>query len=126
MSGTIQSSRPRNAIGLLCAAIVLVGFPVHAIGERSAWDRGAYAARTRAVDASGLDLTQTADVDILYLRIRRAAIATCRAEAVEWEVKRVLRRRQCVLSAVDDAVRRVDVPFLTAVHRGELERIAGR
>jgi UrcA family protein len=79
----------------------------------------------QTVRASDLDLTSTADVETLYRRIRSAAISACRAGAAAWDVKRALHRKQCVESAVEQAVSRLDVPLLSAMNV-QRSPVAGR
>ena len=80
------------------------------------------------VDASDLDLSQPADAQILYERIRQAARRVCTLEHDNWWDKaRVRHRNRCIESAVESAVYRAKQPQLTAVHfsTSDSERIAG-
>jgi UrcA family protein len=109
---------------MAAAAVLMAGSSVARAEEV---DRTAGYDRTPAetVSASDLDLTSAADVETLYQRIRSAAISACRADAAAWDVKRVLHRRQCVDSAVDQAVSRLDVPLLSAMNV-QRSPVAGR
>lgn len=88
-------------------------------------------AQTSAADSSkivridDLDLTQAADVGVLYDRIQRAARRVCRDESSPWDGKRSSRFARCEHDAVDDAVRTVNHPALAILHRAEGERLAG-
>jgi UrcA family protein len=99
----------------MAAAAVLMA--VWSVARAEDVDRTAGYARTSAqtVRASDLDLTSAADVETLYRRIRSAAVSACRGEATAWDVKRVLHQEQCVESAVEQAVSRLDVPLLSAM-----------
>ena len=110
----------------MAAAAVLMAVSSVARGEEV--DRTAGFDRTPAqtVRASDLDLTAVADVETLYRRIRSAAMSACRADAAAWDVKRVLHRRQCVESAVEEAVSRLDVPLLSAAMNVQRSPVAGR
>jgi UrcA family protein len=126
MSSRRESSWKRAVVALAGSVIVLIAFAAQVFGEETGRHRSVYAPQIRSVDASDIDLAQIADAEVLYVRIHSAARAMCRAEAIAWDVKRLLRTRHCIESAVEAAVGLVDAPLLTAVHRGELERIAGR
>jgi UrcA family protein len=101
------------------AMLVAVSGVVHA--QEGDFDR----AQAQTVRASDLDLTSVAGAETLYQRIRSAAISACRADAAAWDVKRVLHRKQCVESAVDQTVSRLDVPLLSAMHV-QRSPVAGR
>jgi UrcA family protein len=74
-------------------------------------------ARMTRIDVSDLDLSRSADVEMLHRRITSAAISMCRADAAIWDVKRLSHRQQCVQAAVKRALAGVDAQ-LTALHRG--------
>jgi UrcA family protein len=78
-------------------------------GESSAY------ARTATVYVADLDLSKTADAHVLYERITYAAWAVCTEdEPLAFEGRR--QWRECVTTAVADAVASADAPLLTAVH----------
>jgi UrcA family protein len=109
-------SQLRKTVTTISATIVLLGFTGLATGGEPP--------PGRRVAAADLDLSKAEDADVLYGRIQTAARSLCRAEKARWDVKSVLHQRQCVDSAVADAVGRAREPRLTAVHRAERERVA--
>jgi UrcA family protein len=81
---------------------------------------------SKTVLAADLDAAKPEDVQTLYDRIRSAARIVCRREySAAWDLKRIFHRQQCFERAVDQTVAEVGVPQLTALHRGEIERVAG-
>src|SRR5687768_16681634 len=102
-----------SIVSTIVATSVLLAFSGISRGEEPKRFDGRQAQTVRASD---LDLASHADVEILYRRIRSAAISACRADAALWDVKRSLHKKQCVESAVEVAVTSADVPLLTAVH----------
>jgi UrcA family protein len=78
------------------------------------------------VATAGLDTSQISDAEVLYARIRTAALSVCRAAKARWDVKRVRHQQLCVAEAVENAVARADQPLLTALHRASRERFAER
>jgi len=87
---------------------------------------GVAASPSATIDTTGLDLARASDAQMLYARIRTAAISVCRADAAPWDGKRVQHRRLCVEQAIKDVVVRVNHPVLTNLHRSLNERVAER
>jgi UrcA family protein len=71
-----------------------------------------------------LNLSKPHDAEILYHRIRIAAVVVCRAEVESSDVARNRNWIKCLNGATDEAVRRVNRPTLTALHQ-ECERWSG-
>jgi len=71
---------------------------------------------TRTVRFKDLDLSTAEGAQKLYERIATAARIVCR-DAGSTEV------RDCRTKAVDEAVRAVDRPLLSSVHRSTLDRV---
>ena len=71
--------------------------------------------RTATVHAADIDMTSEHDVRVLYERILYAAQAICAATDT-FDTMSVVRRRQCVRSAVREAVDEAGTPLLMAVH----------
>jgi UrcA family protein len=82
---------------------------------------------TQAVRSADLDLSKAEDVATLYSRIRHAARSLCTTEhSAPWDVKRTLRRRECIERGVELAVAQANQPALTALHRGAADSVASR
>lgn len=71
--------------------------------------------RRAEVSFSDLDLSRTAGANTLYTRIQRAARNVCEVNTVP-NPQALLLERKCMAKAMDDAVRSVDDPNLTAVY----------
>jgi UrcA family protein len=123
MSDTIHRCRRLRIIGVLGVTLALVAFSSHA-GDETTSHRTIEREQIGTADASGLDFSKGADVEVLYRRIHRKAASMCRAQAAEWDVKRILHRQQCVRSAVEAAVKHANAPLLVALHEHELEPFA--
>ncbi len=64
---------------------------------------------------SDLDLSRTEQASTLYSRIQRAAYNVCEVNTVP-NPQAMLLQHKCMAKAVDEAVRNVDNPNLTAVY----------
>ena len=82
------------------------------------------AVRTATVHAADIDVTSVPDVRVLYERIRYAAQAICTPDESSFDAMRTSHRRQCVRSAIDDAIDGAGTPLLTAIHREHSNRMA--
>ena len=100
-----------KSFGLIGTAIVAVALAAPASAERLRPDVDHV--RTATVYVADLDLARESDARVLYARIQDAAQSLCMTE-LTFAAK--TRQRQCVESAIDRAVDRVNVPALTAVH----------
>ncbi len=67
------------------------------------------------ISYSDLDLSKTEAAGTLFSRIQRAAYAVCEVNTVPNPQARLLQHK-CMARAVDEAVRSVDNPNLTAVY----------
>jgi UrcA family protein len=77
------------------------------------------------VPIQGLDLSQPTDAAVLYQRLRNAARQVC-AENGRRDMAARRDARRCEETALENAVRRVDKPRVTAAHRhSRLKRGAG-
>lgn len=97
----------------ICFALGLAA----ALGFSGFANANATSDEVRRVEVSfgDLDLSRTAGADVLYTRIQRAARNVCEVSTVP-DPQALLRQRKCMARAVDDAVRSVDNPNLTAVY----------
>jgi UrcA family protein len=89
---------------------------------------GEPAAAALKVTVGDLDLTKPAGIEILYQRLQYAARQVCGPSGVTGTRLRDRDWDNCVHAAVDNAVRQIDRPALTAYHRahaGESRADAG-
>jgi len=111
-----------KTISAVTATALFFGLSAQTLGDEAR----SGAQSSKAINASDLDMEKPEDVQTLYERIRTAARIVCRTETSNlWDVKRVLHKQQCFEATVDNVVNGVAQPELTAVHRGEIERVAG-
>ena len=104
------------------AALVALSSPTIADEAR---EYGASVKARAVVDAHDLDLSNPQDAEALYERIRGAARGICSRLYSSWRyVDRVQYSRECVETAVENAVGRANAPLLTAIHEGAKERVA--
>lgn len=73
---------------------------------------------SRVVHFSDLDLSRTADVAVLYQRLKGAARAVCAPLDIR-KLERYLRYKACVQSAISTAVAKVDRPELTTYYEAQ-------
>ncbi|MEJ0036665.1 MAG: UrcA family protein [Gammaproteobacteria bacterium] len=71
--------------------------------------------RKTEISYGDLDLSHAEQAGALYTRIQRAAHGVCEVNTVPNPQAQLLERK-CVARAVDDAVRSIDNPNLTAVY----------
>jgi UrcA family protein len=74
-------------------------------------------ARTATVRFADLNLNNSEGVRILYARIRAAAETVCGTRWSVWDHRQVWAWRECYRTTLDDAVRRINQPLLTDLHR---------
>ena len=75
------------------------------------------AAPALEVKVGDLDLTHPAGITILYQRLQFAAQQVCGPSAITGSRLGDRDQPSCVKAAVDDAVRQLDRPALTVLHR---------
>jgi UrcA family protein len=117
-----------NAVIAKSALIVTLaagslGYSVLAHADRA--DRAAGSAPSITISFGELDLSKPQGVEVLYTRIKRAAKSVC---GFERSPLTTLRRRQstsCYESTLEDAVRQVNRPKLTALHRAKTRSAFG-
>jgi UrcA family protein len=105
------------------AAIYLTTLSPHAAAEPKPLFLDAPSIKVSFAD---LDLSKPAGADTLYKRIKRASRMVCRDSASPSDPKGTRSYRKCYEAAMDNAVRHVGVPTLTALHQGDTaKRTAG-
>jgi UrcA family protein len=74
---------------------------------------------TMTVSFAELDITKPAGLQVLYRRIENAAKIVCGVDSPPQALARTRQARECYKTAVDDAVRQINRPTLTALHRAK-------
>lgn len=117
-SPLISSTRYRG-LGVMIAVGATAWLATFGAGIASA-DTGAMTqTRTLQVSYNDLKLDTTSGAQTLLVRINKAAKAACGPLSHSPLLPReVANHRDCVTQAVDAAVKRVDLPTLTALHTG--------
>ncbi len=106
------------------AALLLTAWQAAAVG--ASLDGAGAPTRPIAVKYSDLDLNRTADVRVLYQRIRQAAQTSCGISEITGSHLKLPSWQQCVAGAIDRTVAQVDRPALTAYHRHYTADTAGK
>jgi UrcA family protein len=76
-------------------------------------------APTLRVSYAELDINKPRGLEVLYSRIERAAKTVCNYEYGAQQLARMRQAKACFQTAVDDAVRQINRPTLTALHRAK-------
>jgi UrcA family protein len=74
-------------------------------------------APTIRVSYAELDINKPRGLEVLYSRIQHAAEVVCGVDRTPRELARGRQATACYKTAVDDAVRQINRPTLTALHR---------
>lgn len=113
-----------NAI--IARSIVAVGFAAVLIGYSVPTHAGGSVGGVRSVTVryAELDLSKPQGVEALYLRIRGAAKRVCTAD-YSTAIRDQVSWRNCYQDAIERAVRQVNVPTLTALHRARTSSALG-
>ena len=82
-------------------------------------------APTMTVSFAELDITKPRGLQVLYSRIEHAAKVVCGVDPAPRELSRTREARSCYKTAVDDAVRQINRPTLTALHRAKTRSTFG-
>jgi UrcA family protein len=77
------------------------------------------------VNYDDLDISHPRGLEELYSRIETAAMTLCDYDRLHKELARQRRPAACYRAAVDDAIRQVNKPTLTALHKTKARTIAG-
>ena len=72
-----------------------------------------------------LDITHKQGLEMLYSRIQYAAMDVCDYDRLHKELSRQRRPAACYRAAVDDAIKQVNQPMLTALHREKSKTAVG-
>lgn len=114
----------RSAVALaLAAAAMLIG-PSPA-AQADPRDVIGPAAPSITVSYRELDISKPSGLEVLYSRIQQAARSVCRLGDSRQELSRERIARKCYQTAVEDAVRQINRPTLTALHRAKTRPVLG-
>lgn len=103
-------------------ATALVGFSAAAFADRVGQLEGT---PKIVVDYGELDISNPEGLELLYTRIENAAMTVCGYDRLPKELARQRRPAACYTAAVDDAIRQVNKPQLTALHRAKVKAPVG-
>lgn len=82
-------------------------------------------APTIRISFAELDINKPRGLQVLYSRIERAAKVVCGFDYSPRELARNRQAKACYQTAVDDAVRQINRPTLTALHRAKTRATLG-
>lgn len=77
------------------------------------------------VNYDDLDISDEHGLETLYARIQYAAMDVCDYDRLHKELSRQRRPAACYRAAVDDAIKQVNQPMLTALHRAKSRTAVG-
>lgn len=72
-----------------------------------------------------LDISHPQGLEMLYSRIQYAAMDVCDYDRLHKELSRQRRPAECYHAAVDNAIKQVNQPMLTALHRAKSKSAVG-
>jgi UrcA family protein len=108
-----------KSIVAISMAAALTGYSVSAGAVASA-----VKVRSVTIGYAELDLAKPQGVESLYIRIGVAARRVCPADSSSRLLDR-MNRRNCYQDAIGRAVKQVNLPTLTAIHRAKASSTAG-
>lgn len=111
----VRRSHFQNCKHALAGKILSVRFPGWERAERV--DRGSTQSIT--VHYGELDLSKAQGLEVLYKRIKRAARFVCGSDHSPLTMSRARHATECYQDTLEDAVRQVNRPRLTALHRAK-------
>jgi UrcA family protein len=114
----IDMTRPALALSLAAA----FALPAHADRIEGVT---VSSAPTMKVSYAELDINKPRGLAVLYSRIEHAAKIVCGVNESRRELARTRQAKACYTTAMDDAVRQIDRPTLTAFHRAKTRATLG-
>jgi UrcA family protein len=112
----------KSAVTLsLTAALLWLAVPAHADRIEGV----TVSAPTIKVSYADLDINKPRGLEVLYSRIQRAARSVCDYDYSIKELARGRHAKACYETAMDDAVRQINRPTLTAFHRTKARSAMG-
>jgi UrcA family protein len=100
-------------------------FALALAGSFGAGSAQAVDAPSATVRFADLNLHSAEGVRVLYARIRSAAETVCGTRWSVWDHRQVWAWQECYRTTLDDAVRRINQPVLTDLHRNLTNAPAG-
>jgi UrcA family protein len=114
----------KSAVALaLSAALGWPVVPAHA--DRIVGAVTVTSAPTMTVSFAELDITKPRGLEVLYSRIEHAAKIVCGVDYMPKSLARNRHATACYKTAIDDAVRQINRPTLTALHRAKTRTTFG-
>lgn len=120
MNAVVKTSAAALTLG---AALFLSAAPAHA--DRIDGAVTVSSAPTIRVSFAELDINKPRGLQVLYSRIQRAAEIVCGVDQTRRDLARGRLATACYKTAVDDAVRQINRPTLTALHRAKTRDALG-
>ena len=99
----------KTATALIAATAALVTLPA------MAGTSGEPGVKQLSVSIAGYDLTKSADAQIVYYKIQKAAKRVCRTTTVRETLRERIEEMDCRENAIESAVAQLDAPALTFV-----------
>ncbi|WP_157994314.1 UrcA family protein [Peristeroidobacter agariperforans] len=117
----MNAAKSKSAVSLTLAAALVGPFAVaHAdrVGQLEGTPK-------IVVNYEDVDISNSQGLATLYSRIQYAAMDICDYDRLHKELSRQRRPEACYRAAVDDAIKQVNQPVLTAYHRTKSKSIPG-
>jgi UrcA family protein len=119
----MKAALTKSALALtLTTAIAWTAAPAHADRIEGVT---VSSAPTLRVSYAELDINKPRGLEVLYGRIQRAAKIVCGYDFSPQELARARQAKACYNDAIDDAVRQINRPTLTAFHRAKTRSTMG-
>jgi UrcA family protein len=115
--------KPFKTLCFIGATLLVVASTTQA-SERHLRGIGVDQTRRAFVYVADLDLDRRTDAQTLYERIRYAARTICSTDELSFDAQKRRHWRECVESAIDDAIEQVNAPLLMALHLQQREQLA--
>lgn len=106
----------------LTLATTLAGFSAIACADRVGQLDGTPKV---VVNYDDLDISHPQGLETLYTRIENASMEVCGYDRLLKELARQRRPAACYTAAVDDAIRQINKPQLSALHRAKSKAVVG-
>lgn len=116
----MNTAMTKPAVTLILAAALASPFAAQAdrVGQLAGTPR-------IVVTYDDVDISSPQGLATLYSRIQYAAMDVCEYDRLHKELSRQRRPAECYRAAVDDAIKQVNQPVLTAYHRAKSKSLPG-
>lgn len=112
----------KSGLALALSALTWAAVPAHADRIEGVT---VSSAPTIRVSYAELDINKPRGLEVLYHRIQRAAKSVCGIDYSSRDLAAGRHAMACYKTAVDDAVRQINRPTLTALHRAKTRATLG-